>query len=117
MAEKRVDYRNIYKKHYGINFDRKYAVHHIDGDRNNNKIDNLLLLPTELHARYHFYKTFVESAPVPTKITGNHINANNHYITCLEIFLKVLDECNKWYDYKIYLDGVIPNIHNIKLEG
>ena len=51
---KHVDYRQLYKDHYGIDFGPDMAIHHIDFDRENNDIDNLLLMPNELHAKYHF---------------------------------------------------------------
>lgn len=51
------DYRKKYKRHYGIDFDRTYVVHHIDEDRENNDINNLLLLPSALHSKYHTYKS------------------------------------------------------------
>lgn len=47
------NYRQLYKEWYGIEFGRDMAVHHIDYDRTNNEIDNLLLLPMELHIQYH----------------------------------------------------------------
>ena len=109
------NYREKYKRHYGIDFDKNYAVHHIDGNRQNNDIKNLVLLPTRLHSKYHFLKTTVEAMPLPTKITGNGLNTQSYYLTSLEEFLETLRECNKWYDYKMYLDGCIPNIHGIVL--
>jgi hypothetical protein len=49
------DYRRIYEKAFGITWDRKlYEVHHIDQNRQNNDISNLLLLPKELHQRLHY---------------------------------------------------------------
>ncbi len=40
-----------------LNSGKKYVVHHIDENRANNSIDNLLLLPNVLHGKYHQYKT------------------------------------------------------------
>lgn len=48
-----MDYRKLYKEHYHIEFDNTYAVHHIDGNRDNNNISNLLLMPRDLHALWH----------------------------------------------------------------
>lgn len=110
------NYRLKYKRHYGIDFGREYAVHHIDGNRENNDIKNLLLLPTKLHSKYHFLKQIVEAGSVPTIITGNGLHSQQYYLTNLENFLETLNECNKWFDYKMYLDGLIPNIHGIELE-
>lgn len=48
------DYKKIYAEHYGITWDRqKFEVHHIDGNRENNDVRNLLLLPKKLHQRWH----------------------------------------------------------------
>lgn len=48
-----MDYRKEYKKHYGIDFGSDYQIHHIDFNHENNSIDNLILLPKELHQRLH----------------------------------------------------------------
>ena len=54
MAKNYTDYRKFYAEHYGIKWDpKKFQVHHIDGDRSNNSIENLVLLPTELHQLFH----------------------------------------------------------------
>lgn len=109
------NYRTKYKRYYGIEFGREYAVHHIDGNRENNDISNLVLLPTKLHSQYHFLKTIVERQELPTRISGNALSSQSYYLSGLEEFLRVLGECNKWYDYKMYLEGCIPNIHRIIL--
>ena len=50
MAKNYTNYRKFYAEYYGIKWDpKKFQVHHIDGDRSNNSIENLVLLPTELH--------------------------------------------------------------------
>lgn len=45
--------RAKYKRFYGIDFGDEYDIHHIDLDKSNNDIENLLLLPKELHKEYH----------------------------------------------------------------
>jgi len=51
-------YRNIWKQHYGdIPVDecgRTYEIHHIDGNRNNNNIDNLKCVSLAEHYKIHF---------------------------------------------------------------
>lgn len=54
---KNSNYRQLYKDYYGIDFDESMVVHHIDFDRTNNRIENLLLMPKELHAKYHWNLT------------------------------------------------------------
>lgn len=109
-----MDYRELYKKHYNLNFNEQYEVHHIDGNRGNNNFANLVLLPKSLHQKYHAQKQLVENYPLCTQITGNGCGVGVFNIYT-EQFLETLKECNKWYDYKSYLDGKIPNIHNIEI--
>lgn len=45
-------HRYIWKKHHGEIPDG-FHVHHIDGDRRNNHISNLTLMPHSRHAAYH----------------------------------------------------------------
>ena len=113
--EKLKDYRKKYKRYFGIDFGKEYAIHHIDGDHSNNDINNLLLLPSKLHSKYHFQKSIIEAQALPTRITGNACHSQSYYLACLEDFLNTLVECNKWYDYKMYLEQKIPNIHGIEL--
>lgn len=53
----RVNYRRIWESHFGpIPSDdsgRPYEVHHLDGDRNNNDISNLICVSIEDHYRIH----------------------------------------------------------------
>ena len=48
-----MDYRKVFKDYYSIDFNNDYEIHHIDFNRDNNDISNLLLLPKNLHAEYH----------------------------------------------------------------
>ena len=67
MAKKHSDYRKFYADFFGISWDRKkYQIHHIDGDRTNNKISNLILLPTELHKELH---AVFSSVPINDELT------------------------------------------------
>jgi hypothetical protein len=54
----KVDYRKIYEQHYGpIPYDedgRRYEVHHIDGNDENNDPANLVALSIQAHYDLHF---------------------------------------------------------------
>lgn len=50
-----MNYRMKYKKFYNVDFGSELEVHHIDENRDNNDIDNLILLPQKLHNLYHEY--------------------------------------------------------------
>ena len=109
------DYRSYYKEYFNIDFGKEFDVHHIDCNRDNNDIKNLLLLPKKLHVTYHTLKNEIALLEVPKKITGNKVSNSNIAIASFLEFFNVLDECNKWFDYKSYMLGEIPNIHNIKI--
>ena len=54
MAKNNTNYLKFYADYYGINWDhKKFQIHHIDGDHENNSIENLVLLPKELHQLFH----------------------------------------------------------------
>lgn len=115
-------YREDFKRHYGIKFGKEYDVHHIDLNHNNNSIENLMVLPKKLHNKYHFLFNSVHSSSenifgkkFNAQIHSNIINGDNYNLQMAKELIDTLYECNKWYDYKLYLDGVIPNIHNIDL--
>ena len=46
-----------YRKHYidslGINLNKHYEIHHIDRDRSNNDLSNLVAIPKDIHAKIH----------------------------------------------------------------
>lgn len=48
------DYRKLYEQTYHIKWDKKkYEVHHIDLNHENNDPKNLVLVPKVLHHQYH----------------------------------------------------------------
>lgn len=104
------NYRTKYKRYYGIDFDSDYVIHHIDFNRNNNDIKNLLLLPKEVHQRYHFYLSALGGCEwktgelvLNTKISpyGLLPYTNEDYIYGL---LETMKECRRWLHYKESLD-------------
>lgn len=104
------NYREKYKRYYEIDFDSDYVIHHIDFDRNNNDIGNLLLLPSELHQRYHFYLAAICGAnwktgqfTINTKLSpfGMLPCNNDDYLQGL---IDTVKECQKWLQYKNNLD-------------
>lgn len=117
-----MNYREKVEKKYGIKLNKKYEVHHIDLDRENNEIENLLILPAFLHNKYHTCLNEINRCKKETnvnfdaKIYGNVLNKNSVQINCVKDMIEVLEECSIWYDYKMYLEGLLPNIHKIKLE-
>ena len=112
---KTMRYSEKFKKQYNVDFGKEYIIHHIDGNHNNDDINNLMILPRGLHSKYHLLKSVIDNHALNTTISGNSVSANNYYLTYYEKFIEVLHECNKWLDFTRFLAGEMPNIHNIKL--
>ena len=54
MTKKKTDYIKYFKKKTGFCWDsKKYEIHHLDMDRENNDISNLILIPKNIHKRFH----------------------------------------------------------------
>ena len=97
------DYREKYKRFYDIDFGKDYVVHHIDLDRTNNDISNLLLLPKELHAKYHLILTAITEDKKQDGIVD--LRLSNYLITdrnpkILALLPETNEECSKWIKWK-----------------
>lgn len=51
-----MDYRNIYADYFGVKIPDGFIIHHIDENRDNNEIPNLLMMPDALHRKWHSIK-------------------------------------------------------------
>lgn len=120
-----MNYRKFYEKQCNIKIPKGYEIHHIDRNRENNDIKNLVMLPKKLHKQYHFRLTILNSFTfkVYTEITsvvetgcGYNNWFINEYFKRISDFNEVWEECCKWNDYKYYLLGYIPNIHGIEVD-
>lgn len=120
------DYRQIYKDNYGIEFTSDYEVHHIDMNRNNNDISNLLLLPKKLHHQYHFALSQLnemadeEGYKESICMFSGMIDETtkwSYMLGTLTRFGVAMEECAKWYDYKLSLEGLWVPDHNLNTFG
>tara|TARA_R100001440_G_C2447793_1_gene107548 strand:- start:93 stop:509 length:417 start_codon:yes stop_codon:yes gene_type:complete len=48
-----LSYTKLYENHHNIKIPKGFEIHHIDANRNNNNIDNLIMLPKEFHRALH----------------------------------------------------------------
>jgi hypothetical protein len=115
-------YRDFVAKRYNIGrLSSYYDIHHIDMNRENNNLDNLLIMPKWLHKRYHSYNVMArkilqedyeykicDTASIYPRLISPRESVRS--------IMEVLYECGKWYDYKMYLDGKMENIHNFNLQ-
>lgn len=106
------NYRQYYKDYFGIDFGSNLHIHHIDGNRENNHIDNLLLMPKELHSKFHLasysyedgYKLF---SPKLEYILPNGLSYSQEMF---KIYIDCIIEIQKWVYYKEF------KYQNIKLD-
>ena len=69
------NYRKIYAKHYGIVISPEYAVHHIDGNRENNDIKIFFSFRSSCTANIIFTKTSL-TAGTRIRVSENFIQAH-----------------------------------------
>lgn len=120
------DYREKYKRHYGIDFGKEFAIHHIDENRNNNDINNLILLPNELHSKYHAQKEQLNIAfedGICTKLTYSGIKVFELQLWYLDKYVEVIKEVTKWVEFKFLVDNgaktyvEIEGVHKYGFQG
>ena len=94
------NYRKYYGEYYGIEVAEDFDIHHIDGDRNNNDISNLIMLPSKLHAKYHMTRSAADN--FHTEIS--HENCGSWQVKMMKQFCEAMEEISKWVAYKESLD-------------
>ena len=96
-----------------------FEIHHIDSDRNNNHISNLVLMPRYLHKKYHWYKREVEWWDKFEKLDGILFdtklrNADQfdldpyNKIDFFTDLLLVLNICNMWVELRDKIFDLSP---------
>lgn len=122
-----MNYRKFYEAMCNFQIPKDYEIHHIDFDRNNNKISNLVMLPAFLHKKYHIklseYKEF--SCTLTEELSGygygygfNEFCLKEKYRVAKE-FVDIWYECAKYVSYRDYQLGksiYFPNFKKIEEE-
>ena len=89
----RRNYRDFYKTTLMVDFGSDIAIHHINENKNDNSIQNLVALPRHLHSRFHSLKQFAkecqEGLLTLDRITPKELRVLNDYINCYK-------ECMEW---------------------
>lgn len=58
-------YTKILRDALGFMWDTKtFCVHHINHNHNDNRLDNLLLMPKRMHGKYHYCQQVVEASHI-----------------------------------------------------
>ena len=80
-----MDYRKFYEKSLDTKLKKEEEVHHLDRNRENNEIINLVAIPRKLHKQYHLCLTMCEFG-------------FKHFNDCSEeIFNAYYCEIKKWH--------------------
>ena len=112
------EYKKLYERELNIKIPKGYDIHHIDFNRENNNIENLVMLPRKLHQEYHeLAHKMIKNYNIQIKLLSiiEQGSLVNNYIRYEQIptMIKYLDcymKCCKYLDYRNYLLGIIPNI-------
>lgn len=116
------NYRKFYEKQTGKKIPKDFDVHHIDFNRENNDIMNLVAIPKELHRNYHkslydiqgkmqYTIDFTITTHPFTSLCNNHSHTKewNDLTTVFHATTKI----RNWTDYRNCLLGIIHTCGNV----
>ena len=98
------NYKKLYAQTYGISWDADLEIHHIDRNRQNNNISNLILLPDHLHHELHnclneavFMNEQETDGDLIERMMERVFNYGNSYDQQVFLHLSyILSECRRW---------------------
>lgn len=99
-----MNYRKYYRSMIGMNIAVDFEIHHIDCDRDNNHISNLVSIPRELHKKYHNYKNKVENLLSEINTTRSDIYDIETKLDSIRQFSQLR---NKIYEYELMRDSLL----------
>lgn len=101
------DYRKLYAEAYGIEWDtKKYEVHHMDFNHDNNDLDNLVLVPKTLHHQYHFTLETVKQNVKSLDDLWSVKTLDSYTSQRLEEFVKYRFLMSQFYKIKYYYSQI-----------
>ena len=74
----------------------------MDGDRENNDISNLLLIPKKLHLQYHFYKKIIDDWDKDTAM--DKVSCNTYLLNAFTRFSEICFDCMQYVKLKKYME-------------
>lgn len=115
-----MNYRKFYEEQTKTKLPKNFEVHHIDLNRENNDISNLVAIPKKLHQELHsrFDSLYIPENKfelLPQGILGTKGSGFNWFVfNQFKLYEEVCSEVSKWIDHRDYLRGLIMNINNLK---
>ena len=98
-----MNYRNYYQELTETVLEKDFDVHHLDGNRNNNHILNLVAIPKVLHRKFHIQKEkYINAINEINDLIYFYSSDNKRYN---EIINKYIEIKNKISDYIMIRDN------------
>ena len=110
-------YASMYIRMYGIDIcDSDIQIHHIDHNRNNNELDNLVAIPKKLHEDYHrlHFEMKIIDFKIPDVMCGGYVNSNSYNLGISTDYIAVLNECVDWINKRDMVRYAIINEREMK---
>ena len=106
-----MNYRKYYEQQTKQKLPKGFDVHHLDFNRENNNISNLVALPKKTHNKYHFLlqQTGIDLSPItindliPSGIINKGCAFLYHRLQALNSFLEVYQEVQEWVLFRQHL--------------
>jgi hypothetical protein len=100
--------REFYEEQTGEPIPQGFHVHHLDFDRSNNDIDNLVAIPAKLHGQYHAVLNYFDDCPPGNGIWNPRIPPNRwcgdevSKLTLLAEYGNMIQRHVRYRDMQIY---------------
>lgn len=92
-----MNYRRFYSYCLGEVLPKEIHVHHLDGNRGNNHLSNLVAIQAKLHQQYHFYENML--CDIESKYFKSRHEIDTMDIDCRFNFYALADESYlNWFD-------------------
>lgn len=101
------NYRKIYENKTGLKIPSNWHIHHIDGNKKNNRLNNLVALPKSLHCKYHSHiNSIQEIKKYKLNLSMNykvHYNSLNESIESVSNILEIIYISQNYIDLRDFL--------------
>lgn len=112
-----MNYRKFYEEQTNLKLPKDFDVHHIDHNRENNNIENLIAIPKKIHQKYHWLFNQIYGFNISEIVI--HVNPHSYYyhLNNLNKYCKVVEEIHK---FLIFRDSLLDknkfNLYNYNYE-